>query len=124
MFPLCKYSWFNVPCINVVLFCLYNVYCLGNILPVNVLMGILESILVDQSPADPYPIGVLTTQNRDKWAEIRDHMTKSSSRNQQSFRELDTSIFVLSLDEEELGPFVPEVVAKQYLHHTNRLALF
>lgn len=94
----------------------------GNILPVPSLMGALETILQNPNPQQSNPIGVMTTENRDKWADIRDHMVKSSGKNVQSFTDLDTSLFVLSLDEEELGEADPLKVTRQYLHGdgTNR----
>ncbi|ODM99287.1 Carnitine O-palmitoyltransferase 2, mitochondrial [Orchesella cincta] len=94
----------------------------GNILPVSVIMGSLEYILADPTPPAKDPIGVMTTENRDKWAAIREHLVTSSLRNQKSFDTIDSSLFVLSLDEEELGEADPLRVTRQYLHSdgTNR----
>lgn len=85
-------------------------------------MGALETIINDQIATQPSPIGIMTTENRDKWAGVREHMVKSSNRNQTSLAELDTSLFILSLDDEELGEADPLKVTRQYLHGdgTNR----
>ncbi|CAL8077711.1 unnamed protein product [Orchesella dallaii] len=94
----------------------------GNILPISVLMGSLEFILNDQTPPAKDPIGVMTTENRNKWADVREHLVTSSLRNQNSLAMIDTALFVLSLDEEELGEADPLRVTRQYLHSdgTNR----
>lgn len=97
-------------------------YGIGDILPVSVIMGAISSIISDQRPANQNPLGIMTTENRDKWANIRDNLTKSAQ-NEASLRDLDTSLFVLSLDEDVLGEAEPVRVTRQYLHGdgTNRL---
>lgn len=78
-------------------------------------MGALESILTDDVQECSTPIGAMTTENRDTWAEVRDHMISHSARNQKSLKEVDSAIFVLSLDEEQIGED-PVSVTRQYLH--------
>lgn len=85
-------------------------------------MGSLESILADNIDQSPHPIGIMTTENRDKWATFRDKMISKSSRNQKFFKEVDSALFVLSLDDDNLGED-PVTVIRQYLHSgtgTNR----
>ena len=86
----------------------------GNILPVDELKGSLESILNDESPAASHPVGVMTSQERNTWAEIREHMCQND-RNKQTLEEIDSALYVLGLDDEELGE-EPNDVTRAFLH--------
>ena len=80
-------------------------------------MGALEHILSENITESQTPIGIMTTEERDKWATFRDKMISKSSRNQKSFQEIDSALFVLSLDDDELGQD-PVGLVRQYLHST------
>lgn len=84
-------------------------------------MGALDQILRDDIEESAYPIGIMTTENRDIWATFREKMISKSSRNQKFFKEIDSSLFVLSLDDDNIGED-PVTVIRQYLHAsgTNR----
>lgn len=73
----------------------------GNIMPHAHLYNHIKYILSDTRPAPSHPISLLTTENRDTWAEVRDYLEKLG--NAEQLRLIDSAIFVLSLDEETLG---------------------
>lgn len=73
----------------------------------------IKYILSDPRPPPTHPISLLTTENRDTWAEAREHLEKIG--NAEQLRLIDSAIFVLSLDEETLdGDLVKS--AHQMLH--------
>ena len=78
------------------------------------LKGLLEHILNDQVEHATHPVGVMTSQERNIWAEVRDHMSQNR-RNEQIFDEIDSALFVFGLDDEELGQ-EPEPVTRAFLH--------
>jgi carnitine O-palmitoyltransferase 2 len=84
-------------------------------------MGSLEAVIEDKSSPEKYPLGILTTQERNKWAEVRDHLIKSSAQNKKSIEEIDSALFVICLDDEVLRDD-PVRVTRQFLHSdgTNR----
>jgi len=100
----------------------FNLIFIGNILPPDEIMGGLDLILKDNVAPSQTPMGLMTTENRDKWAETREHMISQSAKNLKSLQEIDSSLFVLSLDDEEAGLDDPVRVTRQYLHSdgTNR----
>ncbi len=96
----------------------YFLWILGNILPIQELMGAIQSVLIDNNLEDnPFPIGIMTTEDRDTWATFRQKMISKSSRNQKFFKEIDTAILILSLDDDNLGEN-PAKIMHQYLHAT------
>jgi carnitine O-palmitoyltransferase 2 len=84
-------------------------------------MGSIEYVLNDGVDEEPNPLGVMTTQERDKWATVREHLVTTSVRNQKSLDEIDTALFVLCLDDVELGTD-PVGITQSFLHSdgTNR----
>ena len=102
--------------------CVFPLILSGNILPVSVLKGSLESILNDDSAVATHPVGVMTSQERNQWAEIRDHMIQNP-RNQKSFAEIDSALFVLGLDDDVLGED-PVKVTRAFLHSNGANRLF
>jgi carnitine O-palmitoyltransferase 2 len=70
----------------------------GQFLSESQILGGINQILADNSPrADKDAIGILSTENRDTWADSR---TELHATNQQSLEAIDSALFVLSLDEE------------------------
>lgn len=61
----------------------------------------LNKILTDNkiSKPNPNPIGVLTTENRNKWATLRKHLLKISSDNEKSMNLIDSALFCINLDD-------------------------
>lgn len=76
-------------------------------------MGCLDYILKDNSAPAEYPIGILTTENRDVWAVARRHLLEAG--NEKSLKLIDTALFNICLDEEEMNKD-PYTMMRQYLH--------
>lgn len=73
----------------------------------------LQYILNDDIIPSIYPIGVLTTTERNNWADLRNYLVKLG--NEESLRIIDDSIMMIALDEEKPGPD-PKACVEQYLH--------
>jgi carnitine O-palmitoyltransferase 2 len=67
----------------------------GNILEPHAIMERLSVIMHSNEPPAEFPIGVLTTENRDKWAELRKNLVKG---NEENVKLIDSAIFCLCLD--------------------------
>lgn len=80
----------------------------------------LQFILNDNTDPSNYPVGVLTTGERNFWASSRDYLSKL--RNEESLRAIDDSLMMIALDDEKPGDN-PISCVKQYLHSdgSNRL---
>jgi Choline/Carnitine o-acyltransferase. len=57
--------------------------------------------LDDASPPAEYPVGVLTTENRNTWAKARQHL--ESIGNADVFSLIDSGIFTLCFDDVEIA---------------------
>lgn len=68
----------------------------------------------DQRPAAEYPVGILTTQDRDVWASQRHHLSQQVG-NEKIIKLIDSAIFNLVLDDEEMGDDKIKVL-RNYLH--------
>ncbi|KAK5653765.1 hypothetical protein OQA88_7922 [Cercophora sp. LCS_1] len=74
----------------------------------------LETIfgaIAEQVQGDELWSGILTTDNRDSWAEIRETLSALSPTNQEYFNVIDSAMFVLCLD--ATNPITPEDMARQ-----------
>jgi carnitine O-palmitoyltransferase 2 len=73
----------------------------------------------DIAPSN-HPIGVLTTTERNNWADLRNYLIKLG--NEESLRIIDDSLMMIALDDETPGSD-PIPCVKQYLHSdgVNRL---
>lgn len=98
-------------------------FFVGDILPVSELMGNIESILDTQLEPTEDTLGILTTHERNQWAKTREHICSLSEKNSKQFDEIDAALFVLCLDDIELGTD-PVTITKHFLHSdgTNRQA--
>lgn len=76
-------------------------------------MACLDYILKDNTAASEFPIGVLTTENRDIWAEARRHLIDAG--NEKAIKLIDSALFNICLDEEEMNKD-PLTMMEQYLH--------
>ncbi len=74
---------------------LYNI---GLPVPCQVICNQLRGILADVTPPPDYPLGYLTTLNRDKWAELREEVNQH---NCEQLEAIDSALFVLCLDDSE-----------------------
>lgn len=100
----------------------FIVYVLGNILEPQLLLSKLQYILKDDISPSSFPIGVLTTAERNNWAELRNYLIQLG--NEESLRTIDESLMIIALDDEKPGAD-PLSCVKQYLHAdgTNRYSL-
>ncbi|VVC93873.1 unnamed protein product [Leptidea sinapis] len=91
----------------------------GNLLSPAEILGNLHKIMTDQRKSADFPLGVLTSQNRDLWAMQRAHLEDTG--NSDSLRQIDTAIFNLILDEDSIDDDKNKIL-KLYLHGdgTNR----
>ncbi|KAJ3599269.1 hypothetical protein NHX12_033232 [Muraenolepis orangiensis] len=60
----------------------------------------LSYILADETPAAAHPLGVLTGENRDVWAGLRDKLVAAG--NGEALQAVDSALFCLCLDEEDM----------------------
>uniref|UniRef100_A0A1B6CFU1 Choline/carnitine acyltransferase domain-containing protein n=1 Tax=Clastoptera arizonana TaxID=38151 RepID=A0A1B6CFU1_9HEMI len=90
----------------------------GNIVDPSIIYVCLQYINSNQDRTD-YPVGLLTTSDRDKWAISRKYI--ESLGNDEVFRLIDGSLFVLALDSEN-GGCKEENLVRAFLHSdgTNR----
>ena len=55
--------------------------------------------LADQAGDEEYPVGILTGENRDTWADARETIIKASPANQKALERIQSAIVVVALDE-------------------------
>ncbi|XP_034389387.1 carnitine O-palmitoyltransferase 2, mitochondrial-like isoform X2 [Cyclopterus lumpus] len=70
----------------------------GNLVTPAEIQSHLRYILSDPTPAAPFPLGVLTSENRDVWAGLRDKLMAAG--NTEDLQIVDSALFCLSLDDE------------------------
>lgn len=95
----------------------------GNLLLPSEILANLSKILNDNTPKAEYPLGVLTTQNRDEWAKQRIHLEEIG--NHDVLRKIDTAIFNLVLDDVTIENNKHKILS-EFLHSdgTNRSTLY
>ncbi|XP_022107814.1 carnitine O-palmitoyltransferase 2, mitochondrial-like isoform X2 [Acanthaster planci] len=86
----------------------------GNILPPSVIHANISYILQDGAPPPEHPLGFLTSENRNTWARLRQHMAGLSASNAESLRRIDTAMLCLCLD--DVSPDTPESMTRHMLH--------
>jgi len=86
---------------------------IGNILEPRLLLSKLQFILKDNTMPSNYPIGVLTTANRNNWADLRNYLIKLG--NEEALNSIDNSLMIIALDDNKSGTD-PSFYVKQYLH--------
>ncbi|XP_063057359.1 carnitine O-palmitoyltransferase 2, mitochondrial [Engraulis encrasicolus] len=72
----------------------------GNLLSPAEIQAHLKHILSDESPAAAFPVGVLTSENRDIWAALREKLVAAG--NGETLGLVDSALFCLSLDDEAM----------------------
>ncbi|XP_072294283.1 carnitine O-palmitoyltransferase 2, mitochondrial [Eucyclogobius newberryi] len=72
----------------------------GNLAKPGEIHSNLKYILSDETPAPSSPIGVLTSENRDVWASLREKLTANG--NGGLLQTVDSALFCLSLDDEAM----------------------
>ncbi|XP_072246358.1 carnitine O-palmitoyltransferase 2, mitochondrial [Leuresthes tenuis] len=72
----------------------------GNLVKPAEIHSHLKYILSDSTPAPAFPLGVLTSENRDVWAGLRDKLLAAG--NAEDLRIVDSALFCLCLDDESM----------------------
>ncbi|CAJ1059704.1 carnitine O-palmitoyltransferase 2%2C mitochondrial isoform X1 [Xyrichtys novacula] len=72
----------------------------GNLVSPAEIQSHLKYILSDQTPAPAFPLGVLTSENRDTWAGLREKLIAAG--NSEDLQVVDSALFCLSLDDESM----------------------
>ncbi|CAG9578903.1 unnamed protein product [Danaus chrysippus] len=85
----------------------------GNILSPTEILGNMSQIMEDKTPKAEYPLGILTTQNRDVWAKQRTYLEENG--NQETLRKIDSAIFNIVLDDETIDGNKHKILTN-YLH--------
>lgn len=60
------------------------------------------------------PVGALTSENRDIWADVRELLTQASSKNKEALNAIDSAAFIICLD--DASPVTLQERARQYFH--------
>ncbi|XP_065216088.1 carnitine O-palmitoyltransferase 2, mitochondrial-like [Planococcus citri] len=84
----------------------------GHILSPEVILTSINAILSDDSAPAEHPLGILTSTERNKWAETRKHLENIG--NAASLNVIDTSLFAVALDEPISE--IPKDICKWFLH--------
>lgn len=84
----------------------------GNLVAPEEVFTCVDYILKDASPASGFPVGVLTTENRDVWAKQRVHLVETG--NGEALKKIHGSILLLSLD--DFAATEPVPLMRNFLH--------
>ena len=85
----------------------------GTIRPASEILLNLQAIVLDDGTHAQYPVAVLTSEDRDSWTAGREELETLIS-NIEPLKMIDSSLFVLCLDESE--PESPEELTRVFLH--------
>lgn len=77
-----------------------------------------KHIISKSEGSDDEEIGILTTMNRDKWADARESLLQVDKRNKEYMEKIDSAIFVLCLDDEGIESL--DDAANRLLHGNGR----
>ncbi|XP_050413982.1 carnitine O-palmitoyltransferase 2, mitochondrial [Patella vulgata] len=84
----------------------------GNIVAVEDIMAHIKYILEDKTPSPEYPVSILTSENRDVWATVREQLVNAGNEN--TLKLVDGAVFALVLDDAQ--PTDPNQVSRAFLH--------
>ncbi|XP_022113656.1 carnitine O-palmitoyltransferase 2, mitochondrial [Pieris rapae] len=85
----------------------------GNLLLPEELLGNMAKIISDDKPSADFPLGILTSQDRNAWAKQRQHLEEIG--NAEALKKIDSAIFNLVLDEDSIHEDKHKIL-RQYLH--------
>lgn len=90
----------------------------GNIFEPDEILACFHHILKLNHPEPEYALGCLTAENRDTWAEVREHLEKIG--NKEALELIDTSLYCIALDNIKSND--PDELSANFLHgnHKNR----
>ena len=83
-------------------------------MPPSVIHANIRHILQDAAAPSEHPVGFLTSENRDTWATLRQHMAGLSAGNAEAFRLVDTAMLCMCLD--DVSPDTPESMTRLMLY--------
>lgn len=86
-------------------------------------LACLKNILSDTRPPSKNALGIMTTENRDTWASVRNHLL--SLGNERQFKLIDSAMFALVFEDDDMSN--DEInFAHQMLHGNanNRLSTY
>lgn len=91
----------------------------GHIISPEKIIGNLRSIIEKDVPFSQFPLGLLTTLERNEWAKLRQHLTQLG--NKESLELIDSALLHVCLDDCDIGTD-PVTLCRNYLHAngTNR----
>lgn len=92
-------------------------FFLGNIAPPSDILNRLKFVLNDENSQKTaeFPLGVLTSENRDTWASVREHLVQTHNGN--ALDMIDSALFCVSLDDNNVYPVEdPVPLSKNMLH--------
>ncbi|CAF1361460.1 unnamed protein product [Rotaria magnacalcarata] len=74
----------------------------GDLLSAEMIASIMKYLCEDLNEEEnPYPLGYFTADKRDRWATIREQIEALSQHNKQMFKEIDSSIMLICLDNDD-----------------------
>lgn len=90
---------------------------IGYIEPPSKIASRLKYVFNDSASKDSaeFPLGVLTAENRDTWASVREHLVETHNEN--ALNTIDTAIFCLAIDDKaDYSPENPVPIVQNMLH--------
>ena len=78
--------------------------------------------ILDAAGGEEMPVGVLTTQDRDTWADAREELIRASPGNEESLRTIESSLLILNMDDD--APVTRTEVARGLWHGNGRNRFF
>lgn len=85
----------------------------GHIVATATIYQNLKYIIDDPTPPPNFPVAVLTSENRDTWANMR-HALEAIPGNEEVLRLIDSAVFVLCLDDHDVNSISD--VTRTFLH--------
>lgn len=85
----------------------------GHVMEPTYITSCLKNVLSYECTPNDFPLGVLTTENRDTWADARHHLENCG--NKEVLTLIDSSILCICLDDYSVGEN-PEVITRSFLH--------
>ncbi|CAF1211889.1 unnamed protein product [Adineta ricciae] len=86
----------------------------GQLLPAEQIAAMMKYLCEDLNEEEnKHPLGYFTADKRDRWGKIREQVETLSQHNKQVFKEIDSSIMVICLDEDDLSKLDKNLTKEQ-----------
>ncbi|CAF0947666.1 unnamed protein product [Adineta ricciae] len=90
------------------------------LLPAEKLAAIMKYLTEDlREEENAYPLGYFTADKRDRWATVRTQLEELSEHNKQIFTEIDSSIMVICLDEDDPAKLAKSLSKQQLAEYVS-----